>query len=244
MISVLDLGRIRAVLFDMDGLLLDSETVSLSTFLEACHACGVNADVDIYYKCIGVNEEGTRKILREGYGTNFPLERVWSIWHCRYEAEAASRAFPLKLGAIELLETVKGLGLRRAVVTSTRRAAAEHRMDKAGILGYFELTVGGDQISSPKPNPDIYLVACRRLGLDPHECLALEDSDNGVRAAHAAGLPVIQVPDLLEPSPEVRAIGHPIVRSLTDVRSIFRESLRDPQGTPSTDTRGAMGPDL
>ena len=116
-----DLSNVKAVLFDMDGLLLDSESVSVSTFLEACRQCGLSPDVEVYNRCIGVNEEGTKRILQEGYGESFPVERVWRIWHASYEAQAHAHAFPLKPGVVELLQLLEELGIRRAVVTSISR---------------------------------------------------------------------------------------------------------------------------
>jgi HAD superfamily hydrolase (TIGR01509 family) len=216
--------RPGAVIFDMDGLLFDSERIALSTFIESCRECGFEPDVNVYYRCIGGNEARTREILVEGHGDGFPFEAVDRLWHQKYEELALTRAFPLKAGALDLLRYLDGLRKRKAVVTSTGHASAVRKLANADLLGYFEFVVGGDQIARSKPDPEIYLTACRRLGKEPSDCLALEDSDNGVLAAFSAGLAVIQVPDLLRPSDRIRALGHTVVNSLADVQGILRRS--------------------
>jgi len=118
---------------------------------------------------------------------------------------------------VELLEHVKRIQIPVAVATSTRSTHALDRLAKAGLLDYFEFVVGGDQVKNSKPNPEIYLTATEKLQCDPKNCLAFEDSENGVRAALGAGLRVIQVPDLVVPSAEVVALGHTILASLSEV---------------------------
>ena len=222
MMPVSDFSELRAVIFDMDGLLLDSERVALSTFVDACREFGFDPDVEVYYKCIGGNALRTKEILIHGYGQSFPFDSIDKLWHAKYEREAGSRPFPLKPGALQLLRFLEAAHTRRAVVTSTRRESAVRKLSNAGLVSFFEFIVGGDDIGKSKPDPEIYLAACRRLEELPRRCLALEDSDNGVLSACSAGLMVIQVPDLLQPSPEARALGHRIVTSLEDVEKLLR----------------------
>jgi HAD superfamily hydrolase (TIGR01509 family) len=226
MIQMSGLRDIRAVIFDMDGLLLDSERVALSTFVDACRESGFEPDVEVYYRCIGGNDVRTRQILTEGYGRSFPFDAVDRRWHIAYEDLAANRPFPLKTGALELLRFLDTKHVRKAVVTSTRRESAIRKVSNARLLQFFEFVIGGDDIQRSKPDPEIYLTACRRLGEIPENCLALEDSDNGVLSASAAGLQVIQVPDMLEPSSEVKAIGHTILPSLLDVEKLLRDGAK------------------
>jgi HAD superfamily hydrolase (TIGR01509 family) len=217
MMHVSDLNGFGAVIFDMDGLLLDSERIALATFVEACRNVGFEADVSVYYKCIGGNAARTKEILTQGYGDSFPFDSVDRLWHAKYEEEAATHPFPVKAGALQLLRLLKERGVRTAVVTSTRHDSAQRKLSNAGLAQFFEFVVGGDEIVNCKPDPEIYLQACRRLGEAAARCIALEDSDNGVLSACAAGLTVIQVPDLLQPSERVRALGHRIMASLVDV---------------------------
>jgi HAD superfamily hydrolase (TIGR01509 family) len=221
MVRVSDFSKIRAVIFDMDGLLLDSERVALSTFVASCREFGFEPDVEVYYRCIGGNAERTKQVLTEGYGKDFPFDDVVRLWHARYEDQAAGRPFPVKEGALDLLTFLNRQGIRRAVVTSTRRASAMQKLSNARLSSYFELVIGGDEIRQSKPDPEIYLTACRRLGEQAASCMALEDSDNGVLSAFRAGLVVVQVPDLLQPSEEVKALGHSVLNSLFDVKKML-----------------------
>ena len=125
---------------------------------------------------------------------------------------------PLKSGAEELLQDLKRGGIPMAVATSTPNPRATHMLRNSGMLQAFDVVVAGDQVQRGKPLPDIYLRAAELLGVPPERCLALEDSENGVRSALAAGMTVIQVPDLVEPSDAVRDLGHTILGTLHDVR--------------------------
>jgi HAD superfamily hydrolase (TIGR01509 family) len=221
MVRMSKISEVKAVVFDMDGLLLDSERIALATFISACRECGFEPDVEVYYRCVGVNEAKTKQILIEGYGDKYPFEKVDKLWHARYEEEAEKRPFPLKPGVKELLEFLERRGIKKACATSTRHASAERKLNNARILRYFDFIIGGDEIVKCKPDPEIYLKACEKLNIIPSECLALEDSDNGVLSAYAAGMQVVQVPDMLQPSDKVKALGHRILGSLDDVRKSF-----------------------
>jgi HAD superfamily hydrolase (TIGR01509 family) len=215
--------KYQAAVFDMDGLLLDSERIALKTFISACNEYGFDPDVEVYYRCIGSNDIKTRQILIEGYGEQFPYEKIAKQWHNKYESEAENHPFPLKPGVNELLTLLEKQEIKIACATSTRHASAERKLANAGLLPYFDFIVGGDEIIKCKPDPEIYLKSCQKLGALPAECLALEDSDNGVLSAFAAGMQVVQVPDMLQPAEKVRALGHCIVSSLIDVMAFMSE---------------------
>jgi HAD superfamily hydrolase (TIGR01509 family) len=212
--------NISAVIFDMDGLLLDSERVALATFKEACSQCHFVPDLSIYYRCIGTNANRVQEILSEGYGPDY--KAISKIWKARYKAETFDKPVPLKSGADTLLRELEKGGLRRAVVTSTDREIAVRKLTNSRIIQFFDLILGGDQVSLSKPDPDIYLTACRQLDIEPPRGLALEDSDNGVLAAFRAGLRVIQIPDLKPPSPEVLSLGHPVMHTLSEVGEFLK----------------------
>jgi HAD superfamily hydrolase (TIGR01509 family) len=215
---------LKAVIFDMDGLLLDTERIALATFIEACRECHYEPKLEIYHQCVGTTYAKAKEILLEGYGKDFPFDAVSKLWEKRFDEETLDKPVPLKEGAMSLLQWLKRNGTMKALVTSTKQSDAIRRLANAGILGYFRFILGGDQISKGKPDPEIYLAACERIGEIPAVCLALEDSDNGVRSAVKAGLQVIQVPDLKEPSAEVKGLGHRIVKSLVDVEALLMEA--------------------
>ena len=128
-------------------------------------------------------------------------------------------------GIVELLQWLVARGIPRAVATSTRRPLAMRKLEAAGLLPYFDAVCTSSDVPRPKPAPDVYLLAARTLAVDPACCLVLEDSPTGVRAALAAGMTPVQVPDLLEPDEDVRALAHRIVASLGDAQRLLEARL-------------------
>jgi len=212
----------QAIIFDMDGLLLDSERLGQQSYMAACEQMGVAVNIPLYLKCIGTNAVRTRELMLEGYGNASLVDELRDIWVEEYAARAFSRPVPLKPGVESILGWLDATKLPLAVATSTAHDHAQQKLTNAGIRDYFRFVVGGDQVNRGKPDPEIYLKAASRLGTDPGTCLALEDSTNGVLAAHAAGMTVIQVPDLVPPDDELKALNHPIFSSLEDVEVYLR----------------------
>ena len=209
--------RFEAIVFDMDGLLLDSERIVLDAFLLVCEHFELGDRTELLKQCIGTNRDYTRARMTEAFGSGVDFNEFQNMWALKHEEIVGDEAMPLMDGARELLDLIQQLDIPRAVATSTRSAQALDRLEKADLLHYFEFVVGGDQVTNSKPDPEIYLAATQKLGCNPTSCLAFEDSENGVRAALGAGLRVIQVPDLVAPSANVRALGHTILASLRDV---------------------------
>lgn len=193
--------KYKAVIFDMDGLLLDSERLALRLFEQACSAQGYKPDINIYKRCIGSNNAATKDILINSYGKNFPYETINQQWEYLYELETQNSTIPLKKGAKELLQWLRYKQIPTAIATSTTRSLAETKLRNTNIIDYFDFLTTRDQVKNGKPAPDIYHLAMSLVGkcrqLSPAQYLVLEDSNVGVRAGLAAGANVFQVPDII-----------------------------------------------
>lgn len=203
------MSRYAAVIFDMDGLLLDTERVVLRGFEAACDELGCVVGFDVFARMIGRNYRSSRPILEEALAGQVAIETFEAV--CRRHVQAIFEdGVPVKSGVVDLLARLRKIDMPMAVATSTETARAREKLKKAELLEAFQHVVGGDQVERSKPDPDIYLEAARRLSANPAASVSLEDSENGVRAAHAAGMTVIQVPDLIQPSDSLRMLGHTI----------------------------------
>lgn len=209
--------KYSAVIFDMDGLLLDSERLAYQACKQACEQFFVNLSFDVYSRCIGTNSKQTQAILSAGHAADTPWDDIVRAWNEIYHKLAYEQPVPVKAGVPELLADLRRNNIPIAVATSTYYENALLKLDKAGLLSNFEFVIGGDQVTNSKPDPEIYLKAVAKIERQPRACLALEDSDHGVTAAHQAGLDVIQIPDMAQPSSEVVAFGHRVVESMFDV---------------------------
>jgi len=216
----------QAVIFDMDGLMLDSERALLGCLAQAGTEAGYVLPEAFLLSLIGSSDALTRQRIAEQVGAD-AVDALLQDSYARYERLVAA-GVPHRPGIIDLLDTLVAHGVPRAVATSTRRPLALRKLESAGLLRYFEHVATSSDVAHPKPAPDIYLLAAARLGVEPRHCLALEDSPTGVRAALAAGMTVIQVPDLLQPDADVRALGHAIAGLLHDVRGLLLPLLGAP----------------
>ncbi|EPE2649718.1 HAD family hydrolase [Vibrio fluvialis] len=207
----------QAAIFDMDGLLLDTERVCLEIFEQACHAVGVPFLRDLYLSVIGRNAAGIEASLRAGYGPDLDYPVLHNEWRKRYNAVVKHQPIPVKQGVIELLQWLKAHQIPTAVATSSQRDVASVKLRLAGIDHYFDSFATGCEVSQGKPHPEIFLLAANRLNVEPEHCLAFEDSNNGVKSAMAAKMITYQIPDLVTPSDDVVALGHSIRPSLSHV---------------------------
>lgn len=212
----------QAAIFDMDGLLLDTERVCQSSFQKACQFLSLPFLETTYLEIIGQNSTGIEKTIKGGYGQDLDYTSLRSKWMEYYHQVVKYQAIPIKEGVVELLEWLKSHQIPMAVATSTDQTLANRKLELAGLKHYFSGISSGCEVTHGKPHPEIFLLAAKRLNTEPKACLGFEDSNNGVRAGVAAGLQMVQVPDLVSPSPEVLALGHNIVPSL----NVFLNQLK------------------
>jgi HAD superfamily hydrolase (TIGR01509 family) len=209
-----DLG---AVIFDMDGLMLDTERLAPLAWSDAAQAIGVEFDMALLPCMVGRNFQDCQAIVVDRYGIEYPTADLMRAWHVAYDAIVARDGIALKPGLLDLLEWLERENIPKAVATSTRRDRAQAKLEHTGLLPRFHALVGGDEIGRGKPAPDIFLLTAERLAQSPAACIVLEDSEPGVRAALAAGMTPIMVPDLHPPSPELLALEPLVLASLAEV---------------------------
>jgi HAD superfamily hydrolase (TIGR01509 family) len=223
--------KYKAAIFDMDGLLLDIERIFLDAFINTCAELNYKFDMSLFISIIGTNSVKTKDILTKWFGRGYNHDRFREVWIRHVEKYLSANHIPVKEGALNLLEKISSVPLPMAIATSTKYHDAVKTLESTGIIDYFRFVIGGDHVTNGKPDPEIYLKAACKLDVDPKECIVFEDSENGVKSAHAAGMDVIQVPDLVTPSEEIKAIGHRIYDSLEIVIGDFEHifsGLRDP----------------
>lgn len=213
---------IKGVIFDMDGLMFDTERLWDTLWEPACQALGVPMPEDTAsFYASGRGLAG--QYLQEHVHKYFPqvdpqkmLEKIWQIGNERF-----AKGVPCKPGLQELLALLEERGLPRIVASSSPRNMIEQNLQTTGTARYFHDIVCGADVEHSKPAPDIFLEAARRLGLDIRDCLVLEDSYNGVRAGHAAGAVTVMVPDLAQPDEEIRQLYTRCCHDLYEVRDLL-----------------------
>lgn len=211
----------NSIIFDMDGVIFDSEKAVFGLWKELAEKYGFPDIDEVYKRTVGVNSNSTRKIFFDHYGPDFPFDEYLreesQMYHSRYD----DGRLPLKPDIERVLEYIKNRGYKIAIASSTRAELVKRQIENAGLIGYFDVIVGGDMVTRSKPEPDIFLEAAARLGAIPEETYVIEDSFNGIRAAHKGGFIPVMVPDMLPPDDEMKTKASFIFDTLREVESIL-----------------------
>ena len=217
---------IRAVILDMDGLMLDTEGMSRTAWQRTLAEWGLAISDEKYLELIGLTLSDVGVKMRSWYGAGIPYDSIYMRKLALVDEIIATEGIPQKPGLRMFLAAVDSLGVRKAVATSTARERAIYKLKVAGVEAEFETFAGGDEVAHGKPAPDIFLLAAERLGVPPEKCLVFEDSDPGVLAAHAAGMRVVVIPDQKPPSPQAAAAAWEVLRDLHQAAEFIRREMR------------------
>ena len=212
----------KAVIFDMDGVIFDSEVMVLDCWSRVAEKYGILNIEGACRECLGVNAVYTREKFKQRYGQDFPYDRYKKEMSALFHQREQNGELEMKPGIVELLAYLKEKNYKIGVASSTRQEVVEQELLHAGLRGWFDDIVGGDTIQRSKSEPDIYLLACKRLGIMPEEAYGIEDSYNGVLAVYRAGMHPIMVPDLLPPNAEMKALCEVICNSLSEVKEFLK----------------------
>lgn len=214
---------IKAVIFDMDGVLFDTERLVCKVWNQIAAEEGIKEMDIVLNNSIGRSYEDTRIVFRKHYGEDFDFDGFRTKARRLFFEDIKAHGLPIKIGVHELLAYLKEKGYKIGLASSTNKEGVLSHLREANIEAYFEVIVGGDMVKHSKPNPEIYEMACKLLGVEPMEAICIEDSHNGIRSASSAGLKVIMIPDLLEPTEEILPLLHKQFTSLLEVKTYLEQ---------------------
>ena len=217
--------KVQAVIFDMDGVIFDSERLVIECWQVIAEKHNIPDIVEICMRVQGNNRQETGKRFREKYGEDFPYETYKKEVAALFRERYGEGRLPLKPGVADILQELKQRGVPLALASSTRSDIVKLELDEARLLSCFDAVLGGDMAPRSKPEPDIFLAAAASLGAVPANCYVLEDSFNGIRAAHRAGMHPIMVPDMQQPDDEMRRLAEVIVENLPDAMDYLRARM-------------------
>ena len=210
------------LIFDMDGVIFDSERAYINAFRDICDDDGIPFIEEACIECIGSNWEQTKRIYERWYGDDWDFPYYYS----KVRERLGELRLPLKPYVTEIFDHIKEHGLPCALATSTKSETVERMLGYAGLSDCFSAVVCGDMIKRSKPHPDIFLAAAEGLGARARDCFVIEDSFNGVRAGNAAGMRVLMVPDILQPDNEIRGLAEAV---LPDLRKVKEYLIKEAQ---------------
>lgn len=216
---------VKAVIFDMDGVLFDTERLCMDSWVAIAGERDIPDMAEFFPRCIGRNVTDTRALFHEFYGDAYDYDefrKQASVWFHGYIEKNGA---PVKKGARELLAYLRQGGYQIGLASSTSRPSVEDLLERAGIRDYFQNLTTGDMVEHSKPRPDIYLMACESLGVEPAGAMAIEDSPNGIRAAYSAGMIPVMVPDLIAPDREMQEKSFWICEDLLEVMRNIGEKV-------------------
>ncbi len=213
----------RAVIFDMDGVLFDTERLMMDCWSKIGEKYGYPDICDVMTECIGTDRRKTKEIVESHYGEAFCYEERRAEASGLLHAHTDEAGLPFKKGVREVLSYCKDRGVLLGLASSTRVAVVTRELQDAGLYDFFKVVIGGDLLQKSKPAPDIYLMTAEAIGVSPENCYAVEDSYNGITSAYRAGMRPIMVPDMLPATAKMHEMSVAVLDDLLAVRDFLRQ---------------------
>lgn len=210
------------VVFDADGTLFDTENLMYEVWVEVGEEMNFPYPGREYLDYVGLNRAAVLSLMRERYGDGFDGAEFMVRCVARLSERIEREGVPLKPGVREILSFLQARNIPVGLATSTHRVRTQRRLELCGLTDYFQAVTTGDEVTKGKPDPEIYLSTCGKLGLDPTHCLAVEDSKNGILSARAAGMSVAMIPDMIPPSEELLTQVWRRFDSLSDLQNCLK----------------------
>ena len=215
---------IKAIIFDMDGLMIDSERVTFECYQERLKGMNLTMDEEFYKTLLGKPLKGIYQRFYDVYGNDFPIEDVIKDVHALMAKRFETEGVPIKTGLKSLLEYLKENNYKTIVATSSNRDRVDKILAQAKITEFFDDSICGDEVTKGKPNPEVFLKSCQKLGVNVDEAIVLEDSEAGIQASYDANIKVICIPDMKYPEKQYEEKTFKILKDLTEV-TVYLKSL-------------------
>ena len=209
---------IKAIIFDMDGLMIDSERVTFECYQERLKDMNLTMDEEFYKTLLGKPIKGIYQRFYDVYGNDFPIENVIQDVHQLMAERFETEGVPVKKGLVELLHYLKDNNYKTIVATSSNRDRVDKILAQAKITEFFDDSICGDEVTKGKPNPEVFLKSCQKLG----EAIVLEDSEAGIQASYDANIKVICIPDMKYPEKQYEEKTFKILKDLTEVTAYLK----------------------
>ena len=209
------------VIFDMDGLIFDTERIYYKAWQESAAAHGYHISWEIYAQIVARNNRYIEKVLKEILGEELPYDSICERKRAISDRMIAEEGIIKKEGLLELLDYLDQQGIKKAVATSSMREKALNYLELGEIKECFDWIICGSDVEESKPNPEIFLKVAAHFGIEPKNCMVLEDSRLGIQAAKAAGMTGIFIPDLVQADEEILGNASGQVTSLKEVITLL-----------------------
>lgn len=213
---------IKAIIFDMDGLMIDSERVTFECYQERLKDMNLTMDEEFYKTLLGKPIKGIYQRFYDVYGNDFPIENVIQDVHQLMAERFETEGVPVKKGLVELLHYLKDNNYKTIVATSSNRDRVDKILAQAKITEFFDDSICGDEVTKGKPNPEVFLKSCQKLGVNVDEAIVLEDSEAGIQASYDANIKVICIPDMKYPEKQYEEKTFKILKGLTEVTAYLK----------------------
>ena len=212
----------KAAIFDMDGLMIDSERVTFECYQERLKDMNLTMDEEFYKTLLGKPIKGIYQRFYDVYGNDFPIENVIQDVHQLMAERFETEGVPVKKGLVELLHYLKDNNYKTIVATSSNRDRVDKILAQAKITEFFDDSICGDEVTKGKPNPEVFLKSCQKLGVNVDEAIVLEDSEAGIQASYDANIKVICIPDMKYPEKQYEEKTFKILKDLTEVTAYLK----------------------
>ena len=213
---------IKAIIFDMDGLMIDSERVTFECYQERLKDMNLTMDEEFYKTLLWKTIKGIYQRFYDVYGNDFPIDNVIQDVHQLMAERFETEGVPVKKGLVELLHYLKDNNYKTIVATSSNRDRVDKILAQAKITEFFDDSICGDEVTKGKPNPEVFLKSCQKLGVNVDEAIVLEDSEAGIQASYDANIKVICIPDMKYPEKQYEEKTFKILKDLTEVTAYLK----------------------